>query len=236
MENISDNWIDYWNTETLLTDAKWQKDMELFIKTTTPLLNYNAQDVILDIGCGPGFLASLLTDRVKEIHCADTSERYLDICKKKFGKEQNIFFHKLSSKDYTDLSFLEANKFSIIICLSVIQYYKNINEVERLIKEVQRIALPGSRFLIADILTQEGFISDLWKLLKSSFRERYLIEALRFLVKARTSDYYKIRSLQGLLIIPVEQLEDLIAKLNLNAKILNTQLTAINRKHLLITF
>lgn len=237
MKETRNNWVDYWETESIFKDANWRKNMAIFIRSTEPLLKYTMQDIILDIGCGPGYLAEFLKNRVKEIHCLDTSERYLHICRKKFARDQNVFIYKLNSKNYTDFSIFKPKKFSIIICLSVIQYYKSIIDVEKLIEEVRRIALPGSKFLIADIQTNAGTFSDVWGILKTAFKEKFLFEALLFLLRARTSSYHKIRSSEGLLILPVEKLKELIDKLNLNAEILDTRLTLnANRRHLLVKF
>jgi ubiquinone/menaquinone biosynthesis C-methylase UbiE len=237
IENKTENWINYWDTENIFTDKKWQKDMEIFIKSTFPLLNYNLEDIVLDIGCGPGFLAMFLKDKVREIHCLDTSERYLNICKKRLSQEKSIFFYKIDENNYTDLSFLKTKKFTIIIMLSVIQYYKSISDVEKLIEEVRQVALPDSKFLIADIIVDNRMLSDIWSVLKTGFKEKYLLETFKYLFRSITSRYFKIRNSLGLFSVSVKELQELIKKLNLNAEILNTKLTAtINRKHLLIRF
>jgi ubiquinone/menaquinone biosynthesis C-methylase UbiE len=231
------SWIDYWDTEDLFTDKKWLKDMDVFVRATHPLLNYNSDDVILDIGCGPGFLALSLKDTIKEIHCLDTSQRYLDICKHKLSGAKNVYFYKLDERNYTDLSLLKDKKFTLMICLSVIQYYKNIGELEKLIEEVRAVALPGSRFLIADLIVTNQILLDIWGVLKTACKEKYLFETLKYLIKARTSNYFRTRDSLGLLVISVEELEGLINKLNLKAEILDMQLTsASNRRHLLIKF
>lgn len=207
------------------------------MRSTDQLLNYNNQDIILDIGCGPGYLEAFLKDKVKEMHCLDISEHYLDICRKKFNLNQKLFFYKLDKENYTDLSFIQTKKFSIIICLSVIQYYKNISEVEKLIKEVQRVALPGARFLIADILTKTGMFSDIWGALRAGFSEKHLLETLKVMFRARFSAYSKTRSSAGVLSLSTDELNKLINKLKLNAEVLSTRLTFQgNRKHLLIRF
>ncbi len=231
------SWIDYWNTENIFKDANLQKSMEVFIRSTSQLLNYNIQDIILDIGCGPGFLEAFLKDRVKEIHGLDTSEMYMDICRKKFSQEKNVFFYKLNNKNYTDLSLLKTNKFSKIICLSVIQYYKSITDVEMLIENVRKVALPGAKFLIADILTTTRILSDIYGILKAGIKEKYLLETLKFLFRARISAYHKTRNTEGLLSFSDEDLKALINKMNLNAVILREKLTiSENRIHLLINF
>ncbi len=237
MEKISNKWIDYWEKQSIFRDINWEKYMEIFLRSTDNLLNYNGQDIILDIGCGPGYLEAFLKDKVKEVHGVDVSEHYLDICRKKFSPDRNLFFYKLDKVDYTNLSFIYDKKFSLIICLSVIQYYKNINEVEKLIKEVQRVAMPGARFLIADILNDTGMIPDILAALRAGISERHLQETLKVMFRARFSEYSKTRSSSGVLSLSIDELRKLIDKLKLNAEVINTRLTFQgNRKHLLIRF
>ena len=152
MNNIDKNWIEYWNTETIFKDKLRKKDNEIFFRNISFFMDFTPNDVVLDVGCGKCYLADLLKDKVKEVHCIDTSDRYLSACRKKLGKEENVFFYKMDEKNYTDLSFLKNVKFTKILCLSLIQYYKNIYEVKDLIRQIQKTALPGSILLIADII------------------------------------------------------------------------------------
>lgn len=235
MKNTPNSWIEWWNTETVYKPITWQKNMEIFIRATEPLLKYSAEDVILDIGCGPGYLADFLKDKVKELHCADTAERYLNICRDKFKEDKHVFFYKLDEKDYTNLSFFKAKKFSIIICLSVIQYYKNIDEVEKLIEEVHHITLSGAKFLIADIPITNSKTLDIYTVLNSSIKEKRLLEMINLLFQLRISDYYKVHSSLGLLVFSIQKLEKLISKHNLDAQLVKIKMTSSeNRVHLLI--
>ncbi|MBM4429241.1 MAG: class I SAM-dependent methyltransferase [Chloroflexi bacterium] len=145
MTDVGISWIDYWNTTNLFRDFNWLKNMQIFIRATEPIMNYSAEDTVLDIGCGPGYLAAFLMNRVKEIYCTDTSARYLDLCRERFRQHPNVLFHELDESNYTDFSFFEGPRFSIIICLSVVQYYGSITDVEKLIREVRRIALARSQ-------------------------------------------------------------------------------------------
>lgn len=230
-------WIDYWKTETLFDDFQFQKNMDIFVRGSEPIMEYGAGDVVLDIGCGPGFLEAALRDRVKEIHGLDVSERYLDRCRERFQGQPNVCFYKLDEQRYTDLSFLPAGTFSKIVCLSVIQYYKSIGEVEELISGVRRVALPGARFLIADIIVDNSWWRDTWGVLKAAWEDQFLFRTLLFLLRARLSGYYRVRASRGLLQLTVEQLRDLIKRLGLNAEVLSARLTTNgNRRHLLIQF
>jgi ubiquinone/menaquinone biosynthesis C-methylase UbiE len=238
MKSTPNNWIEWWNAENIVTHAIWHNNMEIFVTASDSLLHYDSQDIILDIGSGPGYLAAFLKDRAKEIHCLDTSQRYLDMCKDKLVGHNNVFVYKLDDDNYTDLSFLKDKTFSIIICQSVIQYYKDIIEVERLIEEVWRVALPGARFLIADIPIASGVISHAYGLLKGAFREKRLLEVSRMLFQAvTTAKHRKAYLSSGLLTFSDQKLKGLIDKLKLDADVLTTRLTVNeNRKHLLIRF
>ncbi|MBI2541603.1 class I SAM-dependent methyltransferase [Candidatus Woesearchaeota archaeon] len=231
------NWVDYWDCNAPLHDKDMWKSMEIFIRGTESLLDYNENDIVLDIGCGPGYLADCLKGIVKEMHCLDTSQHNINLCKKKFKNSNNLFFHKLGRKNYTDFSFLKGKKFTKIICLSVIQYYSGIGDVRKLIENVRKIALRGSKFLIADIPTRKGVLHDAIGILKSGIMEKNLFESIKGLYEKRASEYHKLRSENGLLVLPIGKINELIKELDLSAQILNTRLTILpNRSHLLIIF
>lgn len=232
-----DTWLEWWDTENVITHATWLNNMEIFVTASDSLLHYDSQDIILDIGSGPGYLAAFLKDRVKEIHCLDTSQRYLDLCRDKFAQDKNVFIYKLNKDNYTDLSFVKNKQFSIIICQSVIQYYKSVNEVEKLVEEVRRIASPGSRFLIADIPTTNNIVLLAYGLLKTALRNGRLSEIAKLLFQIATSKYGKAYSSLRLLVLSDEKLKGLIDKLGLDAHILSMKMTCNeNRKHLLVRF
>jgi ubiquinone/menaquinone biosynthesis C-methylase UbiE len=232
-----DTWLEWWDTENVITHATWLNNMEIFVTASDSLLHYDSQDIILDIGSGPGYLAAFLKDRVKEIHCLDTSQRYLDLCRDKFAQDKNVFIYKLNKDNYTDLSFVKNKKFSIIICQSVIQYYKAIDEVEKLVEQVRRIASPGARFLIADIPTTNNIVLLAYGLLETALRKGRLSEIAMLLFQIATSKYGKAYSSLRLLALSDEKLMGLIDKLGLDAHILSMKLTCNeNRKHLLVRF
>lgn len=231
------SWIDYWKSETLFGEFQWQENMDIFVRTSQPIMEYGPSDVVLDIGCGPGYLEAALKDTVRAMHGVDTSPRYLQRCRERFPNQPNLFFYQLDEQNYTDLSAVADQRFSKIVCLSVVQYYQSIDEVETLIRNVRQLALPGARLLIADITVHGGWLKDTWGVLKAAYEEKCFWKTLFFLVRARTSDYYRVRATQGLLAFTMPQLSDLIARLGLDAEILSTRLTTnSNRKHLLVRF
>jgi SAM-dependent methyltransferase len=238
MKDVPNNWIEWWNTENIVTPATWLNNMDVFVTASDALLGYNLQDIVLDIGSGPGYFADFLKDRVKEIHCLDTSQRYLAMCKNNFKGYNNLYFYKIPENNYTDLSFLHGKRFSAIICQSVIQYYRNINEVESLVTEVQKIASPGARFLISDIPIDSSLAARLYSLLKGALRKKRLLEISTMLFRLAVTAKYRAPYISpGLLTFSDEKLKQLIGKLNLDAEVLSNKLTINeNRRHLLIRF
>lgn len=230
------NWIDYWDKETLSTDKFLLKHMEIFINQSSHILKYDKDDVILDIGCGKGLLAEFLKDRVKHIYCLDTSKRNIDIVRNKYKNCKNVTAIHLSG-DYLDFSFLRPVKFTKIFLISVIQYYSSITDVERLIIEAKKISADNAKLLIADIPIETNIIKNVYGLLIGSIKGRIVKESLRYILVSRFGKYYSYRKELGLLRISESDLWKIINKLNLNASIINTQLTlSSNRKHLLVHF
>jgi cyclopropane fatty-acyl-phospholipid synthase-like methyltransferase len=235
--NRSNVWLDFWKTENITRDIIRQCNMKMFVESTENILNYEKDDIVMDIGSGPGTIVHFLKDRVKEIHCLDISDKYLDMCRKNFQMGNQVFPHKLDESNYTDLSFLKEKKFSKIICLSVIQYYQNLHEVEKLITEVKNLAQDGAKMLIADIPVNDDKLSDIWGILSIALKNGFLWEAVWYLIRHKFSDYYSIRKEAGILIYPEHLLKDIINRLQLNAEILDIHMTTnIRRKHLLINF
>lgn len=230
------DWLDYWGNDNAFSPIM-KCVAPHFIKTTKPLLNYNSHDVVLDIGCGPGELEYYLKDMVKEVHAVDTSEKYIDECRQRYEGEDNLFFYKLDAKNYTDLSFLINRDISIIICLSVVQYYRDMSEVESLIESLKDVAGGGATFLLADLPVKRGALADIWSNLCMAAREKILIQMIRFMINIRFSNYSSVRSSKGLLCFSEELLKQLVKDTNVKAELLADSLTFNrHRLHLLITF
>lgn len=230
------NWIAYWNNDIIFSDIL-ERAAHYFIKNTRSILQYSPYDILLDIGCGPGYVEDILKNEVKEIHGLDVSERYIRECKNKFADTDNVFFYKLEENNYLDFSLLKSKRFSIIICLSVIQYYKDIKEVEDLIWNVKSVAKRGAHFLIADIPMKNKFISDIFSLIKLSISKNFFTKVIKFLLRSRFSFYYKVRSTHGLLLLSDHEIMQLIERMGLKAKLLKEPLTLCRgRNHILIQF
>jgi ubiquinone/menaquinone biosynthesis C-methylase UbiE len=220
-------WINYWDRDTHFRTM--MKNMtQYFFTRSKDVLHYNKNDVVLDIGCGPGFLEDCLYPEVHEIHGVDTSPRMIAECRHRFGETGNVYFHHLDSSNYTDLSFLEDHEFTLAVCLSVVQYYRQIEDIEKLIRSVQQISAPGARLLIADIPVQNNTLLDGFNLLRGAAAEGLMGQTIRFLFKTMRSEYRHIRAARGLLCFPVSRLREILAPFD--AKWVETPLTFNHRR------
>ncbi len=197
-------------------------------------MEFSAQDRVLDIGCGPGHLLEILAPKVDKVCGVDVSSKYVQQCRSRLIRHHNAQVEQLG-EDYTDLSILGDERFNKIICLSVIQYYQEKDDVRRLMAAVKRVAAPGARFLIADILVDTGLLEDIYSVLRSAFRDRALLKTVRFLWRAQFGNYARLRRKTGLLSFSGEELSKMAQDENLKSELIVKRLTVNhNRSHILI--
>jgi SAM-dependent methyltransferase len=229
-------WSRYWKPGPVPTRLhRWE--VEYFLSRAEPLLNIRADDLVLDIGSGAGLLGELLAPRVREIHCLDLSATELNRGRIALASRRNIVFHQLDASRYTSLSLLGDRKFSLVVCLSVLQYYRSAEEIVELLSEIRQHAASGARLLIADLPQRSGPLSDTLCLLRTAARCGHLSEACEFLARATTSSHRWFRRRLGLTIYTRAFLEEVLTRLGMGGEVLAGQLTQFSgRLHLLVRF
>lgn len=230
-------WTNFWNKQDIWTNTDWKINTNQFLHHFPKIHQLKRTDVILDIGCGEGHLADQISPFVKQVYCLDTSRRFIHICRKKFRHRENISVMEIPQADYTNLQFLQPHTFSVIVCMSVVQYYRSIEELESLLRSIKLIAKSGAIGLIGDILIQPPTFVDAFNLLRHSMEQHHALHTISTLVKARFSEYYALRKSQGLLVIPPSIIERLLLRLCINGLLIDTPLTPnVGRHHLLLYF
>ena len=239
MQEPIKNWIDLWEQNDLWWSLKLcRTNVELFLRLVAPIVQFKKSDVILNIGCGPGRLETLLAPQVEAIMAVDASKRLVEMCKEVCRMHRNVSV-KVLGLDYTDLS-LCGRSFSLILCVSVVQYYKDISEVEALIRSAQKIVLPGAKMLIADLPLKRnipGFVWDAFCSLMMSIKEGYTFELLRaaYAVFLRKSEFRSLNRPENLLSFTFEEIDSLIKRMRLDAAIIRQSLSVYsNRPSILI--
>jgi len=233
---MGQSWIEFWDQQQVMDDRSWEKNAELLLKGSAGFFPFQPQDRVLDIGAGPGLLGAALQGRVAAYTGLDTSPRYVAQARERLGPVPGFAFHELG-EDYLDLSFLAPQQYDKIVCASVVQYYRDVGEVERLVEAVQRLAAPGAQLLIVDIPTGHGGWGDLLGLLKSAWEQRYLTRVLLFILRSMGSDYAQLRKSVGLLTLREDSFDGVVARLGIRGEWRDDVLTLNkNRRHYLIHY
>ena len=128
-------------------------------------------------------------------------------------------------------------KFSIVVVMSVLQYYKNKAEVIDLINNIKEVCAPGAVVLVCDLMVKESFLKEVVQVLKNAFREGKLFSVLSLFYNLRFSNYYKVKKEAGFLILSEQEWQGIITTLNLNATFVKEPITLQkDRKSLIIKF
>ena len=232
-------WVEYWNKDNIWSRSKfWRRQMEVFVRLTADVMDYNANDKVLDFGCGSGNFADISAHKIGSILCADMSENYVSICTNKFSEVDNVSVVRVNP-DLSDLTSLGSG-FTKVICFSVMHYFPDLDYVTSFIKGVQQIAVPGTKLLIGDIGNKNRTWIDNIRALTFTLREGMFVDALKLIASIWLVDpnYRKIK--QGgdsYLSIPDTYLMELGAELGVKVTNIETQLTVnANYQHVLIEY
>lgn len=229
-------WLDFWQKENEFDDSM-SANYAYFLARVEQFINLSKSRSVLDIGSGPGNLEDAWHDRVGEIHGLDISERYNAMGRAKHANHPNVHFHTLAADDYLNFSPVAGRQFDIIIVMSVVQYYRNAAEVEDLLAAIKRVAAPGAKALICDLIVEESVLKDIVSIMGRSLRQGQLLSMLKLLFRLRFSSYYNIRKQNGFLVIPESEWMAMCKRLNLNARFVAEPLTMQQeRRNLLIQF
>jgi ubiquinone/menaquinone biosynthesis C-methylase UbiE len=110
------------------------------------LLELQSGEKILDIGSGPGFLASDMAEAVGlegEVHGVDISTQLLALAADRYSHQPQLQFHQAEA---TRLPFAD-HEFDAITATQVLEY---LPDVPTALTEMHRILRPGGRLLILD--------------------------------------------------------------------------------------
>ena len=185
------DWRSFWSKNPKLFGIVMQKNAVYFADKLLKRKVIQSSDRVLDIGCGPGFLAEQLQDTVKGYFGVDISENCIQTCREKFEGKTNLEFMQISSaENENSLAHFEdkAIQFDVIVILSVVQYFSDIAKVETLLSHCKKILAPNGKIILADVIqTEKGLLKDAFSVLVDSIQKNYFFSFLRFLYEARFS-------------------------------------------------
>lgn len=179
-KNNKNYWSNYWRNKNIknldpqsqvartrnkkpIDDFLWQKTVSKIIKN----LKLKKNDVVIDLCCGNGLLATKICQEVRKIYCVDINKKLLEVLKKK--KIHNL---KTIHRDIAKINFEEKN-FSKVIWYSGIQYFSQ-KDIILLVFKIYKFSMEKCILYIGDIPDQEK----LWKYFNTKLRKKNYFEAI----------------------------------------------------------
>ena len=232
-------WVEYWNSENVWASSNlWRKQMETFVRLSSEVISYRHDDKVLDFSCGSGHFAETAASRLGSVVCADVSEYYVDICKRKFAATPNVTVARVKP-DMSDLYTL-GNGFTKVICFSVLHYFANLDYVAAFVRGMQHMCVSGAKMMIGDIGNKHRAWKDNFKAFAFVLREGMFMDAARVITSIWLTDarYRKIKKRgNSYLEVPDRFIESLGGDLGVKVTTLETQFTVnANYKNVLIEF
>ncbi len=102
---------------------------------------------VLDVACGTGEWLRACVDRGAEVAGVDLSPKAIEVCKERLPKGT---FHATPAEE---LPF-EDERFDLVSCLGSLEHFV---DPQAALKEMQRVAKPGAKFLI--LVPNAGFLT-----------------------------------------------------------------------------
>ncbi len=235
------NWIEYWNRDDFWENLNlWDLNAKVFLKRAKNRVSFGKQDAVLNIGSGPGILDLELARKVHSVLAVDTASRFVEMAKEHCRNAPNVTVALLGD-DYTDVTVFNR-QFSLVLCISVVQYYKSVEELEKLICSAQKVTSPGGKMLIADLNLKRkslGFLWDAFCSVLQGIRYGYAVTLFKMASKRwfGSSAYRDADASNTLLQFSFEEIEDLIDRMGLKAEVIRKSFSIYaNRPSLLIHF
>ena len=212
--------------------------MEAFVRLSSEIMDFCQDDKVLDFGCGNGNFAEIAASRLGSVVCADVSEKYVEVCERKFVSTSNVSVARVKP-DMSDIAMLGTG-FTKVICFSVMHYFADLDHVAAFIRGMQQICVLGAKMIIGDIGSKHRTLQDSLKALSFVLREGMAIDAASILAKLWLVDarYRKLKNKgNSYLDVPELFLESLGHELGLKVISLDTQFTVnAHYKNVLIEF
>ena len=192
--------------------AEQQHDIKLTDnKDFAHTLKYlNADDMVLDYGCGAGIVSNAIADKVKEIHAIDISSKMIEVARRKAG-ELNVNNINYAQATIFDERY-KKESFNVILAFRILHMLEDIQAVMHRINELLK---PGGVFI--SVTTCMGEKS--WALLRVFV---FLARKIRILPQHinmfKLSDLERLLTRENFQIVECERLNDSVPNYFIVAK------------------
>jgi ubiquinone/menaquinone biosynthesis C-methylase UbiE len=143
----------HYDRQAAIYDVQYVGEQNAKIEGILKSMEFSSNEIVLDLGCGTGFLFQYISKRVGVLVGVDISMKALSEAKKRTKNLSNIVLVR-ADVDYTPFP---NHIFSKVFAITVLQ---NMPDPKRTIAEMKRVAEPQAVFAVTGLkkkFTQESF-------------------------------------------------------------------------------
>lgn len=208
------DWAKFWINEKDGFSSVMKISTTLFFKKLDSHFKIRSSHKIMDFGCGPGFLVDHLVSRNAYVCGVDINPSYLEECRRKHLDMKLIEISPIVENVKTTLDQeCGEQKFDFIIVLSIVQYLRDLDALETLVKSLTSFLANNGKIVIADVIdvTTSAFKDTLtlaWHTLLSG----EIIHFIKFIKYLFLSDYRKTIGTNKLMIFSEDEVRKIANK------------------------
>jgi SAM-dependent methyltransferase len=190
---MSSRWIEFWDSKhPIYVSAR--HETAHFRRIAEDIRTYAPPGgVMLDYGCGEALSADLVAEPLSQLILCEAAPNVRLMVAARFAGNSKIVVRKTE-----DVQHMTAGMLDVVILHSVVQYLTG-EEFGALLKTLRRLLKPGGLLVIGDVIPKQiSALADAKALLRFGKQEGFYGAALRGLVRAYFSEYWRLRKSLGL--------------------------------------
>jgi len=179
---------------------------------------------IIDLGCGSGGISKIITDKLNDVNCVnssivavDSSEISLREAKANLKSVSDTMITFVQSR-YEEISSKIKDKVDLVVLCNAIHY---LDDKELVIKDVMKILKPGGRFVF-----NSSFFDGAHPEHTHGFYRKWMFKAMRILTKEYKTRPVKADKIESRVQLNPNQYKDVLE--NCGMEIINTQIREVD--------
>lgn len=213
-------WDNFWKDQKRSFYAVMKISTGYFTRQLIQKKYIQPGDALLDFGCGPGFVADDLAGYGIHLTGLDINAFFIEECRKNHPAFSfiHITTDPSTNKDILK-SMLGPARFNRILLLSVVQYLKSTDDLNRIIQLLALYLEQDGQIFVADVIdSTTSSVRDAWALFKYCLRKGRLGAFTGFIAYLLFSDYRQLSKNMQLLQISPQAMQEIAASNGLQCR------------------